>query len=111
MITPLREMYVNNEAVIIMNYCCYRECSKEELTFCYKGANQIVRTLVSKKITASPLFKASVQLFLTVMDKHEDPDFVKKQMDELSGQILEWMGQTHGTNLLPSEIMNELKVK
>lgn len=45
------------------------------------------------------------------MDKHEDPDFVKKQMDELSGQILEWMGQTHGTNLLPSEIMNELKVK
>ena len=45
------------------------------------------------------------------MEKYEKPDFVKTQMHQLSDQILEWMGHTYGANLIPSQILNEIKVK
>ena len=91
-----------------------RVCPKEETNLCFKGANKIVRKLVKESIMASALFKASVQLFLTILDKYQPPDdqkFLKTGMEELSRLIFQWMEKVHGQNLLLTETKLELYVR
>ena len=73
-----------------------------------------MRKFVNESIVVSILFKASVQLFLTTLDKYQPPDdqdFLETEMKELSVLIFKWMEIAHGQNLLLRETMLELGVR
>lgn len=97
--------------ILIYSFC--RGCTEERL-ICYRGANKIVRTLVKEKISASKLFKASIELFLTAIAKFEELSFIEQCMGGLSEQVFKWMEHSYGKDidLMPKQIiMSEIQVR
>lgn len=71
-----------------------------------------MRTLVKGKISASGLFKASIELFLAAINKFEDLPFIEQCMGELSDQVFQWMEHSHGKDMdLMPKIMSEIQVR